>query len=123
MLPYYYCLVVGSVELGELVCDSLALAIDAAALSFVIQDETLIADRASYTFTSGDAFEDGIGVHVRMTVLCQRPFDGAHGSGTAPVSTSGDIGDIEINTRGKQSVSTCAPRYNRYHPNVPSLFP
>lgn len=51
--------VVGAVDLGEVMCDSLGPAEDAAALSFVIHNETIVAERTSYTFTSGSIFEDG----------------------------------------------------------------
>lgn len=56
--------VVGSVDLGEVMCDSLVVAEDAVSLSFVIHEETLVAERSSYTFTPGGIFEDGLDRHV-----------------------------------------------------------
>ena len=56
----------GSVELGELLCKSLAEAEDAAALSFlVLSEERVVAGRTAYGFTAGDIFTDSVGRHVR----------------------------------------------------------
>lgn len=59
--------VVGSVELGELLCESLENAEDAGALSFLILDnDNIIAEKTSYVYTPGDIFSDGTGRHVRF---------------------------------------------------------
>lgn len=51
--------------MSELLCDTLANAEDAAALSFVLlEDERVIAEQTSYTVTDGEAFTDGIGRKV-----------------------------------------------------------
>lgn len=51
--------------MGELLCDSLVNAEDAATLSFVLlEGERVVADQTSYTVTDGDAFSDGIGRRV-----------------------------------------------------------
>ena len=48
--------------MGELLCDSLANAEDADALSFVLlNDNRVIAVQTSYTVIDGSAFTDGIG--------------------------------------------------------------
>lgn len=54
----------GSVDLGEVICDSPVAAEDAPALSFVVHEETLVAERSSYTFTPGSIFEDDADRHV-----------------------------------------------------------
>ena len=54
--------------MGELLCDSLLDAEDAAALSFVLlQNETIVAEKSSYTAIDGGAFTDGIGRKVCYT--------------------------------------------------------
>lgn len=51
--------------MSELLCDTLANAEDAAALSFVLlEDERVVAEQTSYTVTGGEAFTDGIGRKV-----------------------------------------------------------
>lgn len=57
-----YSPVVSEIEVGELLCDSLANAEDADALSFVLlNDNRVIAVQTSYTVIDGSAFTDGIG--------------------------------------------------------------
>lgn len=68
----------GSVELGELLCESLRNAEDADALLFlVLNDERVIAEKSTYTFTTGDIFTDGVGRHVRMGVIFAQ-FEAKH---------------------------------------------
>ena len=65
--------VLGSVEVGELACHTLVVAEDASMLSFITHEsESIVAERLSYTVTSGDAFTDGIvrKVRVRVRVVC-----------------------------------------------------
>ena len=60
--------VTSPIEVGELLCDSLLDAEDAAALSFVLlQNETIVAEKSSYTAFDGGAFTDGIGRKVCYT--------------------------------------------------------
>lgn len=60
-------LVVSSIQLGELLCDSLVNAENAESLSFVLlEDERVVAQQTSYVVTDGDAFSDGIGRKVRL---------------------------------------------------------
>lgn len=48
-------------EVGELACHTLVVAEDASTLSFIThENESIVAERSSYTTTSGDAFTDGI---------------------------------------------------------------
>lgn len=57
--------VVSPIEMGELMCDSLILAEDANALSFVVtNNEIVVAEKLSYTEISGEAFTDNIGRKV-----------------------------------------------------------
>lgn len=60
--------VVSPVEVGELLCDTLEEAEDAAFLSFLLlENESIVAEKSSYIVTSGGAFTDGIGRKVRPT--------------------------------------------------------
>lgn len=53
------------VEVGELLCDTLEVAEDAAFLSFIIHEgDTIVAEKSSYTVAEGDSFTDGIGRRV-----------------------------------------------------------
>lgn len=55
--------------MGELMCDSLDLAEDADTLSFVITNsEVIVAEKLSYTVTSGEPFTDSIGRKVPGTL-------------------------------------------------------
>lgn len=66
--------VVGSVQLGALLCDSLAGAEDATMLSFAIPGaEIVTAKESSYMVVAGDAFSDAIGrkVTVAYSSACQ----------------------------------------------------
>lgn len=48
-----------------MLCDTLAEAEDAAVLSFILlENETIVAEKSSYTVTDGDAFTDGVGRKV-----------------------------------------------------------
>ena len=56
------------IEVGELLCDTLADAEDAAALSFaLLQNETVTAEKSYYAVTNGEVFTDGIGRKVCVT--------------------------------------------------------
>lgn len=58
----------GSVGLGQQLCESLTAAEDAAALSFVsTSNEMIVAKQSSYTAISGDAFTGAIGRKVHYT--------------------------------------------------------
>lgn len=57
--------VVSPIEMGELLCDTLGEAEDADALSFVLlNNESVIAEKSSFTVATGDAFTDSIGRKV-----------------------------------------------------------
>ena len=59
------------IEVGELLCDTLAYAEDAAALSFaLLQNETVTAEKSYYAVTNGEVFTDGIGRKVCFTGFC-----------------------------------------------------
>lgn len=54
--------------MGELLCDTLEEAEDADALSFLLlNDESVIAEKSSFTAATGDPFTDNIGRKVCMT--------------------------------------------------------
>lgn len=63
--PHFCCTVMSEIQVGELLCDSLANAEDAPALSFILLDgERVVAEQTSYTVTGGDPFSDEIGRQV-----------------------------------------------------------
>eukprot|EP00904_Undaria_pinnatifida_P008017 jgi/Undpi1/4345/HiC_scaffold_17.g07711.m1 len=66
--------VVAPVEFGELLCDTLAVAEDALFLSFVLlDDETIVAAKSSYTVANGSTFTDGVGRKVWTGIVTNPP--------------------------------------------------
>ncbi|CAM9764939.1 unnamed protein product, partial [Ectocarpus sp. 4 AP-2014] len=87
--------VVGDVELGELLCDSLEDASDSSLLRFTISStETVIAERTSYSSIDGSVLSDGITRKSFLLKLVSRNSDGSTSIVTSVPCSAGSSNEI-----------------------------
>ncbi|CAN0061623.1 unnamed protein product, partial [Ectocarpus sp. 12 AP-2014] len=88
--------VLGEVQLGELLCDSLVQAEDAPLLQFALSaNETIIANQTSYTVVSGETFTGGVGRRIWNGVVIDPAPDADEAFPRGVSMTWGEVCDIE----------------------------
>ncbi|CBN79561.1 conserved unknown protein [Ectocarpus siliculosus] len=88
--------VLGEVQLGELLCDSLVQAEDAPLLQFALSaNETIIANRTSYTVVSGETFTGGVGRRIWNGVVIDPEPDAGEAFPRGVSMTWGEVCDVE----------------------------